>query len=77
MLFLLFLCCFYYLFMLFILFASVAFTKYLIKFSCFQFVVFKLVSYCFEETIGHDTKALFTRPLLSHIIKPGDKTKEF
>ena len=77
MLFLSFLCSFYYLFMLFLSFASVAFNKYLIKFPCFQFVVFKLVSYCFEETIGHDTKALFTRPLLSHIIKPGDKTKEF
>ena len=76
MLFLLVLCCFYYLFMLFLLFASVAF-KYLIKFPCFQFVVFKLVSYCFEETIGLDIKALFTRPSLSHIIKPGDKTKEF
>ena len=26
----------------------------------FQFIVFKLLSYCFEETIGFDVKASFT-----------------
>ena len=42
-----------------------------------QFVVFKPLSYCFEETIGFDVKALFARPPVPRLIKPGDIIKEF
>ena len=46
-----------------------------------QFVIFKPISYCFEETIGFDVKASFaSRPvsrLIRWYIKPGDITKEF
>ena len=47
-------------------------------YSCFtlQFVVFKPLSYCFEETIGFDVKASFSRLPVSCQIKPGDITKE-
>ena len=40
-------------------------------------LVFKPLSYCFEETIGFDVKASFARRLVSRLIKPGDITKEF
>ena len=33
-----------------------------------QFVIFKPLSYCFEETIGFDVKALFTSLPVSHLI---------
>ena len=47
-----------------------------------QFVIFKSISYCFEETIEFDVKASFaSRPvsrLIRWYIKPGDDiTKEF
>ena len=46
-----------------------------------QFVIFKSINYCFEETIGFDVKASFaSRPvsrLIRWYIKPGDITKEF
>ena len=42
-----------------------------------QFVVFKPLSYCFEETVGFDVKAKFARPPVSRLIKPRDITKEF
>ena len=46
-----------------------------------QSVIFKPLSYCFEETIGFDVKASFaSRPVLRLIRwynKPGDVTKEF
>ena len=46
--------------------------------GCFtQFVVFKTLSYCFEETIGFDVKALFAGRPMSRLIKPDDITKEF
>ena len=43
----------------------------------YQFVIFKPLSYCFEETIGFDVKTSFTRRPVSRLIKPGDVTKEF
>ena len=51
-----------------------------LKLSCrAQFVIFKPLSYCFEETIGFDLKASFTSCPLSRLIrwcnKPGDITK--
>ena len=46
-----------------------------------QFVIFKPLSYCFEETIGFDVKASFASRPVSRLIscynKPGDITKEF
>ena len=49
--------------------------------SALQFVIFKLLSYCFEETIEFDVKASFPSRLVSRLIrwynKPGDITKEF
>ena len=45
------------------------------------FVIFKPLSYSFEETIGIDVKASFTSRLVSRLIRwynnPGDITKEF
>ena len=44
-----------------------------------QFVVFKLLSYCFEKTIGFDVKASCTSCPVLRLIrrynKPGDITK--
>ena len=34
-----------------------------------QFVLFKLLSYCFEEKIGFDVKALFTNRPVSRLIR--------
>ena len=46
-----------------------------------QFVIFKLLSYCFQETTGFDVKASFASRPVSRLIrwynKPGDITKEF
>ena len=46
-----------------------------------QFLLFKLLSYCFKETIGFDVKASFTSRPVSRLIrfynKPGDITKGF
>ena len=42
-----------------------------------QFVIFKPLSYCIEETIGFDVNASFARSPVSRLIKPGDVTKEF
>ena len=42
-----------------------------------QFVIFKPLSYCFEEIIGFDVKDWFARCPVSRLIKPGDRTKEF
>ena len=42
----------------------------------FQFVVFKPLSYCFEETIGYDVKTFFARLAVLRLFKPGDITKE-
>ena len=54
------------------LFASVAFTKYKIKFSRFQYAVFKLLSYWFKVKIGFDRKASFARhPMLRPISSTG------
>ena len=48
--------------------------------SIIQFVIFKPLSYCFEQTIGFDVKASFvnrpTSRLISWYNKPGDITKE-
>ena len=44
--------------------------------SLYQFVVFKPLSYCFEETIGFDVKGSFARPPVLCLIKPDDVTKE-
>ena len=45
-----------------------------------QFVIFKPLSYCFEETIGFDVKASFVSRPESRLIRwydePGDITKE-
>ena len=35
----------------------------------YQFVIFKSLSYCFEETIGLDAKAWFASRSLSHLIR--------
>ena len=43
----------------------------------YQFVIFKLLSYCFEETIGFDVKALFAKRPVSRLIQPSDITKNF
>ena len=47
----------------------------------YKFVIFKPLSYCFEETIGFEVKASFASRPLSRLIrlysKPGDITKEF
>ena len=43
----------------------------------YEFVVFKLLSYCFEETIGFDLKVSFVRRSVSRLIKPGDLTKGY
>ena len=44
-----------------------------------QFVIFKPLSYCFEQTIGFDVKASFASCLESRLIRlynePGDITK--
>ena len=50
------------------LFASVAFTKYMIKFSRFQFAVFKPPRYYLKETTGLDVKVLFAKPPMSRFI---------
>ena len=50
------------------LFASVAFTKYKIKFSRFQYAVLKLLSYCFKVAIGFDGKTFFARHPMSRPI---------
>ena len=41
-----------------------------------QFVVFKLLRYCFEEAIGFDVKASFAKSPVPRLIKQGDITKE-
>ena len=43
----------------------------------FQFVVFRPLSCCFEETIGFDVKISFARPPVLRLIKPGNISKEF
>ena len=47
----------------------------------FQFVIFKPLSYCFEETVGFVVKIWFAGRPVSHLIrwysKPGVITKEF
>ena len=49
--------------------------------SFYQFVIFKLLSYCFEETIRFDVKASFASHPVSRIVrwynKPGDMKKGF
>ena len=46
-----------------------------------QFLLFKPLHYCFQETIGFNVKALFTSRPASRLIrfynKPGDIAKEF
>ena len=41
-----------------------------------QFVIFKPLSYRFEETIGLDVKVSFARRPVSRLIKPGDIPQE-
>ena len=43
----------------------------------FEFVNFKPLSHCFEEIVGLDVKALFTRRLVASLIKPGHITNKF
>ena len=50
------------------------FTK---SWNAIQLVVFKPISYCFEETIGFDKQTSFARPPVLPLIKSGDITKEF
>ena len=49
-------------------------------YNTIQFVNFKPLSYCFEETIGSDVMASFASRPVSRLIrsynKPGDITKE-
>ena len=42
-----------------------------------QFVIFKPLSYYFEEIIRFDVKASFASRPVSRLIKPDDITKEF
>ena len=42
----------------------------------YQFVGFKPLNYCFEETVRFDVKALFARCPVSAPVKPGKITKE-
>ena len=46
-----------------------------------QYLIFKPLSYCFEETIGFEVKASFASRPVSRLIrwynKPGDIIKEF
>ena len=52
-----------------------------LSFRLYQFVIFKPLSYCFEEAIGFDVKASFASRPESRLIRwynePGDITKEF
>ena len=41
----------------------------------YQFVIFKPLSYCFEETIGFNVKALFVRGLSKQVIKQNNFKK--
>ena len=43
--------------------------------STLQFVIFKWLSHCFEETIGFDVKASFASRPLSHLIRWYNKTR--
>ena len=47
----------------------------------FRFAIFETLSYCFQETIGFDLKALFASRPESRLIRSynesGDITKEF
>ena len=40
-----------------------------------QFVIFKLLNYCFEEILGFYVKASFARRPVSRLIKPSDTTE--
>ena len=40
------------------------------------FVIFRLLSYCVEETIEFDVKTSFVSRPVSCLVKPGDITKE-
>ena len=40
------------------------------------FVIFRLLSYCVEGTIGFDVKASFVSRPVSRLVKPGDITKK-
>ena len=42
-----------------------------------KFVIFKPLSYCFEEATGFDVKTSFTTCPVSRLIKPRGITKEF
>ena len=42
-----------------------------------QFVIFKTLSYCFEEAIAFDVEPSLARRPVAHLIKPGDVKKEF
>ena len=42
-----------------------------------QFVIFETLSYCFEVAIAFDVEPSLARRPVSHLIKPGDITKEF
>ena len=50
-------------------------TTHLTALTAYQFAVFKLIRYCFEETIGFDVKALSARSSVLRLIKPGDMIK--
>ena len=41
-----------------------------------QFIIFKPLSYCFEETIGFDVKSSFARRPVPRLIKPDDIAKK-
>ena len=45
------------------------------KINCFA--IFRLPSYCVEETIEFDVKALFVSRPVSRLVKPSDITKNF
>ena len=48
-----------------------AFSRFLVSlpFLQIQFIIFKPLSYCFEETIGFDVKASFTSRPVSRLIR--------
>ena len=47
------------------------------KIKIYFFVIFRLLSYCVEETIVFDVRALFVSRPVSRLVKPADITKEF
>ena len=56
--------------MLYVIVLFLRFLENLVEYGCkTQFVIFKLLSYCFEETKGSDVKASFASRSESRLIR--------